>query len=205
MPLITVTKRGAYLHLYVVKKDSYLRYHPEVKEIPVYKRKLLWGFVPIKVKMGTETMVFPPYTDEMYIKGLYDCAVEKVLPSIFNYMKIPFSSMGVWQAFLLHVAEFIMHRTWHTCYNERTYIFDLDCLRHIRPMEVDLSRYYSDVELLPKVSLLNGHEATVRCCFWNDWSGLNQETAVAHLKNGVIHFEASQIDTLVRYRCNIMF
>ena len=99
---------------------------------------------------------------------------EDVDTSLINVMP---TAMGAWQLYLLITSPTIMPVFWHGGYIVRKFIFSVDDLKSIEPIEhLDFSTLNHDGLLLPDVIMSeDGKEADVYCCYWNDWKGLVRE------------------------------
>lgn len=188
---------GSVMQLYACKCNSQIKYNPQIKEVPIYKTKNVF-FIKKKIQTGIKK-VFSHYEDDMYISGMLDNEVAEQIPSVFKYINVPFTEIGIWQAYLLNIAPTIMPQEWHGAYLDKQYIFDLDDLKNL---EGDCSKYYKDDSLLPNVKILDAENAIITITTWNDWRGLCKETI--HVTPQML-FKQEKFEVLVEYDCGIRF
>ena len=150
-----------------------------------------------------ENKELPPYTDDMYLQGMYRGAVSELIPEIWPYITAEFSSMAVWQCYLLHIASSgFLPLGWHAGYDSRNCIF---VPSNLKGLKVDCSEYYDDPLVFPSVELTGDNEAVVSCCYWNDWQGLIRETIKVTFVDGHAQFGESELTTLVPYKSDVCY
>ena len=122
-----------------------------------------------KREAGPFTDFIVPYDDSMYVSGLLDNKEAEQIPEIWRYLKVPFTPMGIWQAWLLKDVYSVLPNKWHGMYNSRSYIFTNEALNGLLESkkgvlsEEDYGRllYYRETgEVLPKVEV-SGDKAVV--------------------------------------------
>lgn len=131
--------------------------------------------------------------------------------SIFEFFRFEDSSMGVWQAFLLHQMWHYLPLWWHANYERRHYLYSHeDAPIFDRPLpyfkkKVMISPDFSRFNLVPEVY----HESAeyyISGCFWTDFGGLIREYAKLTFKDEMLDgFFVFDEKTLVEYDCGICF
>lgn len=117
------------------------------------------------------------------------------------------TKMGAWQTYLFSIASTVLPTFWHGGYIRRTYIFKHDDLKGVITThnlgEAPLYGIKDDIQ--PKVKI-RGNEATVQCCYWNEWEGLVRETMLVRFAEGtVLSMERKDYEVLFEYDCGICF
>ena len=187
---------GSRSQLYCRKERSEIMYlEPKEDEWQTRKGRLQFRL--------DEDKELPPYTDDMYLQGMYRGAVSDLIPEIWPYITAEFSAMAVWQCYLLHIASSsFLPLGWHAIYGERNNIF---VPSNLKGLKVDCSEYYDDPLVFPSVELTGDNEAIVSCCYWNDWQGLIRETVKVTFVDGHAQFGESVLITLVPYESDVCF
>lgn len=99
---------------------------------------------------------------------------------IFYHLSVEKSKRGVWQAYLMSIAAKLLPAYWHGLYESRKNIFsqkDVENLTLIcRGLPIpDPNGIKIESDLSPNI-WINGNDAYVSCCYWNDWKGVIRET-----------------------------
>ena len=127
--------------------------------------------------------------------------------NIWEYIMIDDSPMGVWQAYLLHVAQYHLPMFWHSLYGKRSYIYSIQGSYqiHIRPSKESDFDKIQRTNFTPVIFHCNDkyHIAT---CYWSNWQGLVRE----HLEfsivgNKVVDIAPVRTETLIRYNSGLRF
>ena len=131
--------------------------------------------------------------------------------SIFEFFRFEDSSMGVWQAFLLHQMWHYLPLWWHANYDRRHYHYSQeDAPVFDRPLpyfqkKVIIYPDFSRFDLSPEV-YHEGGDYYVSSCFWSSFGGLIREYAKLTFKEGMLDgFFVFDEKTLVEYDCGIVF
>ena len=131
--------------------------------------------------------------------------------SIFEFFRFEDSSMGVWQAFLLHQMWHYLPLWWHANYDRRHYHYSQeDAPVFDRPLpyfqkKVIIYPDFSRFDLSPEV-YHEGGDYYVSSCFWSSFGGLIREYAKLTFKEGMLDgFFVFDEKTLVEYDCGILF
>ncbi len=158
----------------------------------------------------------PDIGDESYF-FLYDNsgAEHKIYKSRINPEDVDTSlieaaptAMGAWQLYLLITSPTIMPVFWHGGYNVRKYIFSVDDLKSIEPIQnLDFTILNQDGLLLPVVNLSKDRKAAnVYCTYWNDWHGLIREhVRIIFNPDGSASMGKPDQYTFYKYDCGICF
>ena len=127
--------------------------------------------------------------------------------NVFDILSFESSSMGAWQAYLLHQARHYLPLWSHANYIHREYIYDKDDLGEIRV-------YSNNERIFPDFSKMNidptilrdGNHFFITCCFWSAYNGLVREHVDLHFKDGHLSdFICFKYDVLYEYDCGIRF
>ena len=131
--------------------------------------------------------------------------------SIFAFFRFERSSMGAWQAFLLHQMWHYLPLWWHANYDRRHYHYSQeDAPVFDRPLpyfqkKVIINPDFSRFELSPEVYHESG-DYYVSSCFWSSFGGLIREYAKLTFKEGMLDgFFVFDEKTLVECDCGILF
>lgn len=158
----------------------------------------------------------PDIGDESYF-FLYDNsgAEHKIYKSRINpedvdtsLIKVAPTAIGAWQLYLLITSPTIMPVFWHGGYNVRKYIFSVDDLKTIEPIQnLDFTILNHDGLLLPVVNMSKDRKtADVYCTYWNDWQGLVREhVQVKFNSDGTASIGKPDQYTFYKYDCGIRF
>ena len=186
---------GSYFKLYCRKEGSEIMYQEPKEDVMQKNGRVLFRLA--------ENKELPPYTDDMYLQGMYSHAVSELIPEIWPYITAEFSSMAVWQCYLLHIASSsFMSLGWRPKYPNRDNIFVPSDLKGVR---ADCSEYYDDPQVLPSVELTGDNEAVVSCCYWNYRQGLVREAVKVTFVDGHVQFGESELTTLVPCRNGLCY
>lgn len=143
---------------------------------------------------GTEHKIFRSKLDSDNV----DTSLISVMPT----------AMGAWQLYLLITSPTVMPVFWHGGYIVRKFIFSVEDLKLIEPIEhLDFSTLNHDGLLLPIVIMsVDGKEADVYCCYWNDWKGLVREhMRIRFNADGTASILSEDEFTFFKYDCGICY
>lgn len=194
---------GSHCELYVRKRNADLEYRHCVESDEDRMDKL---FSHIGEKGQIEPELSPrAFMDDMIIKEMVPWRVSEAIPPYTEKVRFPFTKVGIWQAYLLSIADTVLPRGWHGGYGRRTYIFSDKALKGLHHEECD--KLAESEDIIPTVTILDENKAEVTACYWNSWRGLCVEHVVAELKDGVINFNRPEGSTkiLFAYDCGIVF
>lgn len=137
-------EEGYYLDGFTVKRGS------RRGELRLYARKV--GLYKIWGKTATK------YIDGQHIRNNVSEEREKLVPSIFEHVLVPFTTMGVWEAFLLWLAP----RVEVGLFNDRYNKYYITALSHTGIS--NLIDYYErlDENLLPSLAMISNDCYEVR-------------------------------------------
>ena len=131
--------------------------------------------------------------------------------SIFEFFRFEDSSMGAWQAFLLHQMWHYLPLWWHANYDWRHYHYSQeDAPVFNKPLpyfqkKVFISPDFSRFNLAPEI-YHEGGDYYVSSCFWSSFGGLIREYVRLTFKEGRLDgFFVFDEQTLVEYDCGICF
>lgn len=204
--------------------DEYQLYFSKEGSTKKYKSVKSQRRVPVdqteeEKRLGIQRFEFqsvvPPFDDTMYLAGTYEYDVAKTIPDIWDYVSVPFTPMGVWQAFLLNETFRFLPHFWHSSYVDRSYIFQIDDIIQIQKRDKSepeltqedlqkLKEYASSDELLPKVKV-DGNSAVISICYWNAWQGLIKLEIPVTKRGRTVQFGRPTGETLIEYDCGIIF
>jgi hypothetical protein len=128
---------------------------------------------------------------------------------IFKHTNVEKSEMGIWQAYLLSKATFLLPTWWHGAYSRRQFILCEEDTKRAGSIFVRLAERLIipnlNVDFKPEV-IFDGVNATISCCFWNDWQGLFREIVRLSLIDGkVIFVDENDKEILYKYKSGIVF
>lgn len=127
---------------------------------------------------------------------------------VFNHLKIDFSEMGAWQAYLLSRATHFLPIYWHGGYSRRSLVLSKDDIKDVPAFDFKLLRTVevsTNQNVSPSIAI-EGNTATVRCCYWNNWRGLVRETVkIDFLDNKAYFLETPTLEVLFNYNCGIKY
>lgn len=154
-----------YLGLYVCKDNAKAEFKPKLKSVRDTFMK----------KIGLQKCEYqyqPKFCEDMYISTTIPIEVYKELPSIYQYLEIPFTEQGIWEAFLLNWVNILMPKLGHGNYIYKKLICNEEDLLTIN--KVDCSPFFN-YEIFPSI-VINGNEAQLTYCYWSNRKGLVKET-----------------------------
>jgi hypothetical protein len=139
------------------------------------------------------------YQNMLYLKFIFD---------IFNHLTIDKTAMGAWQAYLLSIAKTVLPFSGMLYYTKRELIFSHDQIKD-KYHWLDLKRKPLlkdfDKDVSPWVRI-QGTQAIVSCCYWNEWQGLVRENAkIIFFNNRVYLLEDFEEEVLFKYHCGVIF
>ena len=127
----------------------------------------------------------------------------------FNHLSIEPTAMGAWQAYLLSIAKTLLPFSGRLYYTKRKIIFSTEQLNDVDFIEwedykkADLTNLNKDIS--PSVHI-NGKQAVVSCCHWNDWGGLIRERATITFFNDRVYLlDDFEEEELFKYDIGIRF
>lgn len=118
------------------------------------------------------------------------------------------TAMGAWQLYLLITSPTIMPVFWHGGYNVRKFIFSVDDIKAIEPIQnLDFTILNHDGLLLPAVTVSkDGNAADIYCTYWNDWKGLVREhVCIMFNADGTANYGKPDEFCFYHYDCGICF
>lgn len=203
---------GANLQLYVCQKDSLQEYMPDLEKRKERENRLYMTAKERK-KAGPFEDYIPPYDDSMRIGQRLDLAEAKQVPAIWGYLNIPFTPMGIWQAFLLYTASNLLPAQWHGMYNHRDYILEYEQMQNLLYYRGDdfseedkenFVDYMMTSKYLPQVDV-NGDNAIVTVSYWSQWNGLLRVTLPASKHGSTIAFGEEEYTVIAHYKTDLRF
>ncbi len=193
--------------LYVCKQHSTTKWipYPNVVEKPSFCER-----IGRKKKKKPTPM---PYDDSMYLSGLYSYDDTEKIPPFLPYFEVPFTELGIMEAWLLTIAPNFMPKVWHACYSDVDYIADrqkfeklfsdtdnrdtnfITAANKVKTIPFD--------ELLPQIKI-DGNRASLIYSYWSEWRGLVRETVVVTPKGKSVEFSPPSVERLVPYDCGLL-
>ncbi len=187
---------GAMLQLYVCKKNSKKRWHPDAEDAV-------------------------PYDDSMYIKDDYPAELVESVPPFLKYFTVPFTPDGILEAWLLTMSYKWLPLLWNvknkplslcTRYNRIDVVTDLETLQRITHIDWDkiwvghealkaakmAIRQFPLKDLLPRIKV-KGDKGTLTYTYWNSYRGLVRETLNVMKKGKTVEFAMKGEKVLVPY------
>lgn len=196
---------GARTQLYARLKNASREYRP-IPDFDCWKMEEYSMILP-----GDKNPEVSPYQEDMIISRGLAYFMTDTIPDYERYVQVPWTEMGIWQAFLLWDYSPSLQLRWHGGYRAHTYIFSNDLLN-----EKVVEQFADDPRLVPQV-IIDGNSARVRFAYWRDWSGLVlKEFRCVRDGNGVRFFDDAPSwdekdkpdytrEVLYKYDCGIRF
>lgn len=154
-----------------------------------------------------------PFNKSMLIKGALDFCVAQTIPEIWDELIVPFTTVGIWQAVLLHKTKTFFPKGWHANYMESIYVYSMDDMLQIIKQHKrnsygfnheKLATYLNRGYIMPSVEI-DGNRAIASYYYWNDWSGFCKRIIPIEKQGHSIKFGEFKRETLVKYDCGIMY
>ena len=125
------------------------------------------------------------------------------IKKMWQFIEVPFTPEGLWQAFLLNEMWRMLPLHWHANYAKVTYILDMDDLKSHAWRDSSLSKR---TDLLPHVNLNpEDFTATIHYTYWSEWQGLVATKLPVSMDNGVLKWGKREEEVLIPYNCGIVF
>lgn len=129
--------------------------------------------------------------------------------NIFDYLQVEQSSMGAWQAYLLHTLWHSLPLFGHAIYNARDYMFAKEDIHAIKVFNeadrANIVKNISNIDFTPKIRESNGRYY-ISSCYWSNFYGLVREFSEINIENNnvkdIVQFDEK---TEYRYDCGIRF
>ena len=192
-------ERNGSFQLYVCKEGSNIQYHPLTESASKkYNPDRSWDYFP-----KDEDVI--PYSDEKYIEGTIPYFAAKTVPSIYDYIELPFHPLSIWEAYLPTLAMGYLPKRWHGCYGMIDVITGNDSLIEACKDAVDCSGLIDDPRIIPFVQLVSDEEAEVSYCYFSAWGGVIHATVSAQKTERGVNFGEKKRETLIEYDCGLRF
>lgn len=146
--------------------------------------------------------------DEEKLEDFWQCFGTSDQLNIFNHISIEKSEMGVWQAYLLYIATSLLPAYRHGAYRSNDLIFNNEDVKkyhpfandHCFPRDRKIELTYPEERLLTEV-WLEGDIAKVRCCYFNLWKGVVNETlALSFEQDKIKDFEIIKSEVVYKFK-----
>lgn len=150
-----------------------------------------------------------PFDKSMIIKGDLNPIEARAIPSIWEDLVVPFTTVGIWQAVLLHQTVTLFPKGWHANYMKSIYVYSLEDIQMIikkhkrESYEFDhekLATYLNRDDIMPSVEI-DGDKATASYFYWNDWSGFCRMIIPIEKQGHSVKFGKFERKKLVEYDC----
>ena len=155
-----------------------------------------------------EPIMRRPYTSPKWKDGdSEDTLYLRFTFEMFEHLHIEPSLMGAWQAYLLCISKTLLPFSGILYYTKRKLIMSNDQLRDIRPLlrlKIIPELENLEVDVAPSVTI-DGNNALVSCCYWNDWGGLIREYVPVFFNNDRVRIGDFHDEVLIKFDCGIMF
>ena len=123
---------------------------------------------------------------------------------LFPHLVIPFTVMGVWQAFLLDVSWTLLPLIWHANYFRRSYLFDKESVDKIlKEHKLYMPKLYADV-YIPSVKIW-GDDAEVKVLYWSEFQGLILQKKVIERSGKSVRITDDKLSILKNYHCGVIY
>ena len=155
-----------------------------------------------------EPIIKRPYRHDGMVYHYQNMRYLRFIFDLFNHLTIDQTAMGAWQVYLLSIAKTLLPFSGGLYYTKRELIFSLDQLKNKKRLyDKDQNLIFKDfdTDVSPWVNI-EGAQAVVSCCYWNEWQGLVRENAkIIFFNNRVYLLEDFEEEVLFKYHCGIIF
>ena len=141
---------------------------------------------------------------KLYIEmpdGVYDY-------DIFAHLQMDPSPKNVWKVYLIHTLWHVLPLWWHSNYNRRVFLFDIDdsLSRTMSFSNTSLAFLKeSSLNITPEI-FQKDNIFYVSSCYWNDWSGLVRECVkITFDGQKVVGIEDFHNEVLFEHKCGLRF
>lgn len=127
------------------------------------------------------------------------------IKKMWQFLEVPFTSEGIWQAFLFGAMWRMLPLKGHSEYSKQTYILDMKDLKRCAWFNKELTLCIR-TDLLPHITIGNEKNvATIHYTYWSDWEGLVASKLPVSMDNGVLKWGKCEEDVLIPYNCGTVF
>ena len=162
------------------------------------------------------------YDDSLRIHGRISWSEAECVPEALSYFEVPFTEVGIMQAWLMNNITDFMPKGWHSNYGLKHFIFETECIDKLFPKFVGEAKGLSgsltrdrqevrnkvlalDIESLLPTITINGDSAIMEYAYWNDWRGMVRVRTEVIKEGNSVRFLESGSEVLVEYSCGIRF
>lgn len=192
-------ERNGSFQLYVCKDGSNIRYQPFTESASKkYNPECSWDYM-----LKDDDII--PYSDEKYIEGTIPYHAAKTVPSIYDYIELPFHPLSIWEAYLPTLAEGYLPKRWHGCYGMIDVITGNESLIEACKGAVDCSGLIDDPRIIPFVHMISDNEAEISYCYFSGWGGVIHNTVPVYKTQTGVRFGEAKRNTLIEYDCGLRF
>lgn len=159
------------------------------------------------------------YNSNLIISKTLSSRYDYGIPDWLDYIEVPSTESGIWQAFLMWDFSTRLCTVWHAEYHKRIYILSPNALDNIANEILEESEpfvysdfverllaFKDDARIVPQVRIV-GDKASISFAYWNPWQGLIlAEYQCELIGNGKIRFlknEQKYKTVLLAYNCGI--
>lgn len=190
---------GSVMRPYVRKKETTGTYEYFYKD---------WELKPVydpDCPYRLEAPEMPPYSDSLRITGTLMTSAYCRIPDVLDLASYEFNAMTAWEIYLLSLLPSLLPQIWHGLYHKCRHFFSEDDFVTFNNCEVQ--EWADTPDVRPYVMMNGSDSATVRACFWNDWTGLCVEFVNIFREDGHIHIEEDKDRriVLVPHECPIRY
>lgn len=160
--------------------------------------------------MGGSVMFYTRHEGEAKIP--MNGEIERPAYGLQPHIQVDFTPQGIWSAYQLSQSHRYLPKFWHAHYSESCGVFTLDEVRRRSPALRD--SLASTPEIRNRVEIIDDDHAIVTAYWWNDWTGLYEETVFVERTDRTVRFIFPDRDNpdprtsmriIVPYDCGIMF
>ena len=174
-----------------------------------------------------------PFDKTMIIKDTLNAEASHMIPPIWDELVVPFTEVGIWQAVLLDETRAMFPTGWHANYMKKLYVFskaeDLQKVfnrySEVRDANIEqinaerrsrgekevtksyfdwISSFMDQDDIMPSVKV-DGDNAVVNYCYWNDWSGFCRASVPVERRVQSVTIREPQKEVHFGYSCNIVY
>ncbi len=197
---------------YCHTKNATVKYNPSERRVKLgVAKQLPPNTIDFEELVKERRYYVPSYEDTMLVKDNISYGAASCIPDFWNYLTVPFSPMGVWQAFLLNEAWKMFPLGWHALYCEDMINFKpgksifekIPLIQKYHPEIVEqIIVFNQSPDVLPKVTI-NDNTAMIHYTFWNNYWGFVKAIKHATWNGKFIEFDERETEVLVEYKSRL--
>ena len=138
--------------------------------LQLYATRNLRQFEPV---VDDDGYLLNPLSDDEFLLGDYSPGFARMTPSVLRHARPDGSKRSIWEAFLLHIASYLLPSIGTTSRSHRSYLFTPAMLAQV-PRAI--FNRYAEHALLPYVEPGEAQCGLLTVCYWDGGLGLVRES-----------------------------